>query len=79
MLFGKVFTCRAAQSIVNFDRNSIVARVDRGSITLDQVMEVFGPAYYEIINRARTKNISRELDQCRTAEGLGQSGKCCCT
>ena len=37
---------------IAIDRNSIVARVDRGSITLDQIMELFGPAYYEIFNKA---------------------------
>ncbi len=37
---------------IDIDRNSIVARVDRGSVTLDQVLELFGPAYYEILNKA---------------------------
>lgn len=42
-----------AEQKLQLDRNSIVARVDKGSITLDQLLEIWGPAYYEIFNNAR--------------------------
>ncbi len=45
-------------SDIDIDRNSIVARVDRGSVTLDQVLELFGPAYYEILNKAVSGKIN---------------------
>ena len=48
LLFNVGFS---AQNDIDIDRNSIVARVDKGSITLDQVMELFGPSYYEIYNK----------------------------
>ena len=47
----------SAKNVIDIDRNSIVARVDRGSVTLDQVMELFGPAYYEVYNKLSTGKI----------------------
>ncbi len=54
LIFLFVISCNVGFSEkkgIDIDRNSIVARVDRGSVTLDQVMEIFGPAYYEIYNK----------------------------
>ena len=50
-------TADAAQKL-QIDRNSIVARVDKGSITLDQLLEIWGPSYYEILNNARNGKIA---------------------
>ena len=56
---------------IDIDRNSIVARGDRGSVTLDQVMELFGPAYYEVYNKASSgkmpsSQINKELQKAWT-------------
>ena len=57
-MFLFITTAYSKPQEIDIDRNSIVARVDRGSVTLDQVMELWGPAYYEVLNKAQKGSIT---------------------
>lgn len=48
----------AAYSAELIDRQSAVAKVGIGTITLDQVLELWGPTYYEIISKVKSGKIT---------------------